>query len=68
MDCICLQRCGIGQLFRVLAPRRRLFHDIGDLDSRSGRNVARGVVRRLQEAGLARIARRPQAFGLVAIK
>jgi predicted methyltransferase len=57
-----------GQLFRVLARRGRLFHYIGDLDSRSGRNVARGVVRRLQEAGFTRIVRRPEAFGLVATK
>jgi predicted methyltransferase len=51
-----------GRLFRVLAPRMRLFHDGGDLDSRSGRNAVRGVVRRLQEAGFARTVRQPQAF------
>ncbi len=55
-------------LFRVLRHKGRLFHYIGDLDSRSGRNVARGVVRRLQEAGFSRIVRRPGAFGLVAYK
>jgi predicted methyltransferase len=53
-------------LFRVLRPKGRLFHYIGDLSSRSGRNVVRGVVRRLQEAGFLRIARRPEAFGVVA--
>ncbi|MCD6290204.1 MAG: methyltransferase domain-containing protein [Anaerolineae bacterium] len=56
------------QLFRVLRPRGRLFHYIGDLDSRSGRNIARGVMRRLQEAGFRRVVRRPKAFGLVAYK
>jgi predicted methyltransferase len=55
-------------LFRILKRRGRLFHYIGDLESRSGRNVARGVVRRLQEAGFGRIVRRPEAFGVVAYK
>lgn len=56
------------QLFRVLKPGGRLFHYIGDLESASGRAVARGVVRRLEEAGFQRIVRRPEAFGLVASK
>ena len=55
-------------LFRVLRCRGRLFHYIGDLDSRSGRNVVRGVARRLEEAGFVRIIRRPAAFGVVAFK
>jgi hypothetical protein len=56
------------RLFRLLSRKGRLFHYIGDLDSRSGRNVAKGVVRRLQEAGFSRVVRRPGAFGLVAYK
>jgi len=56
------------QLHRVLKRRGRLFHYIGDLDSRSGRKVVRGVVRRLQEAGFSRVVRKPGAFGLVAYK
>jgi predicted methyltransferase len=56
------------QLYRVLRRKGRLFHYIGDLDSRSGRNVVRGVVRRLQEAGFSQIVRKPAAFGLVAHK
>jgi predicted methyltransferase len=56
------------QLFRVLRRGGRLFHYIGDLDSRSGRTVVRGGVRRLQEAGFSRVVRRPNAFGLVAYK
>ncbi len=56
------------QLFRVLQRGGRLFHYIGDLSSRSGRNVARGAMRRLQEAGFKRVVRRPEAFGLVAYK
>ena len=55
-------------LFRVLARKGRLFHYIGDPDSRSGRNVMRGVMRRLQEAGFSRIVRKPGAFGVLAIK
>ena len=56
------------ELFRVLRRRGRLFHYIGDLESKSGRVVSRGAVRRLQEAGFTRIVRRPEALGLVAYK
>lgn len=56
------------QLFRVLGSGGRLFHYIGDLESKSGRTVARGAMRRLQEAGFSRVFRRPGAFGLVAYK
>lgn len=56
------------QLYRVLRRGGRMFHYVGDLESRSGRIVVKGVVRRLQEAGFSRVARRPQAFGLVAYK
>jgi predicted methyltransferase len=55
-------------LFRILKRKGRLFHYIGDLESRSGRNVVRGVVQRLQEVGFERIVRRPAAFGVVAYK
>jgi predicted methyltransferase len=53
------------QLYRVLELRGRLFHYIGDLESRSGKRVARGVAERLREAGFHRIHRRPEAFGVV---
>ncbi len=56
------------QLFRVLRRGGRLFHYIGDLESRSGRTVTKGVVRRLQEAGFSKVVRRAKAFGLVAHK
>lgn len=56
------------ELWRVLRRGGRLFHYIGDLDSRSGHGVARGVVRRLQEAGFSQVVRRPEAFGVVAYK
>jgi hypothetical protein len=55
-------------LFRVLRRGGRLYHYIGDLSSKSGANVARGVVRRLQEAGFSRLVRRPEAFGVTAYK
>jgi len=56
------------QLFRVLKRGGRLFHYIGDLESKSGHNVMKGAIRRLQESGFERIVRRPEAFGLLAFK
>jgi predicted methyltransferase len=56
------------QLYRVLKRGGRLFHYIGDLNSKSGSTVTRGALRRLQEAGFTRIARHPEAFGVVAYK
>ena len=54
--------------WRVLRRHGKLFHYIGDPDSRSGARTTRGVVRRLQEAGFARVIARPQAFGVAAYK
>jgi predicted methyltransferase len=56
------------QLFRVLARGGRVFHYIGDLDSKLGQSVSRGAIRRLREVGFSRVVRRPEAFGLVAYK
>jgi predicted methyltransferase len=56
------------ELFRVLKRGGLLFHYIGDLNSTSGRVVAKGAVRRLQAAGFTRVERRPEAFGLVGSK
>lgn len=56
------------QLFRVLRPGGRLFHYIGDLDSASGRRVARGVVERLRQVGFRQVMPRPEAFGVTAHK
>ncbi len=56
------------QLFRVLRRGGRLFHYIGNLESKQGGGLARGVVRRLKEAGFGRVDRRPEAFGVVAYK
>jgi len=57
-----------GQLYRVLRRGGRLFHYIGNLESKHGHKVATGAMRRLHEAGFARVARAPDAFGLVAYK
>lgn len=56
------------QVYRVLRPSGRAFHYIGDPKSRSGRNVTRGVVRRLLESGFKRVKPYPWAFGVVAYK
>lgn len=56
------------ELFRVLAQGGRLFHYLGDPNSRTGARVAKGAIRRLQEAGFARVQPCPEAFGVVACK
>lgn len=55
-------------LYRILRQRGKLFHYIGDPESRSGRSITRGVVRRLGEAGFKRVRRAPKAYGVVAYK
>jgi uncharacterized protein len=56
------------ELYRVLQPGGRLFHYIGDLESRTGSTVAKGAIRRLQEAGFQRVEQRKETFALVAPK
>ncbi len=56
------------RLYRVLRRGGRLFHYIGDPESRSGARVQKGVIRRLQEAGFVRVQARREAFGVVAVK
>ncbi len=56
------------QLYRILKRGGRLFHYIGDLNSKSSGTVTRGVLKRLQEAGFKKVVRRPEAFGVVAYK
>jgi predicted methyltransferase len=55
-------------LYRVLARGGRLFHYVGDLESKSGRGVVRGVIERLKRSGFRQVTRRPEAFGVTAIK
>jgi uncharacterized protein len=56
------------KLHRVLAARGRLFHYLGDPQSRAMKNVTRGVVERLHAAGFSRVRPFPEAFGVVASK
>jgi len=56
------------ELYRILKRGGRLFHYIGNLDSKSSGTVVRGALKRLQEAGFKRVVRRPEAFGVVAYK
>jgi len=56
------------ELYRVRRRRGRLFHYVGDPESKSGQNATRGVLRRLQAAGFARVHPYPRAFGVVAVK
>lgn len=56
------------QAFRVLKHNGRMFHYIGDPESKSGARVTAGAIRRLQQAGFKRIIRAPRAFGIVAYK
>jgi len=56
------------ELYRVLRRGGRLFHYIGDLNSKSSGTVTRGALKRLQEAGFKRVVRHPEAFGVVAYK
>lgn len=51
---------------RVLRRGGKLFHYIGDPDSPFGRSMTQGVMKRLKDAGFARVERRPEAFGVVA--
>ena len=55
-------------LYRILQPGGRLFHYIGNPDSKTGASTTRGVVRRLGKAGFKDVQRKPRAFGLVAVK
>jgi predicted methyltransferase len=56
------------RLLRVIRPGGRLFHYIGNPESRQGATVTRGVIRRLHEAGFHLVRHRPGAFGVLAHK
>jgi uncharacterized protein len=56
------------ECYRVLRRNGKMFHYIGDPESKSGARTTKGVVRRLQEAGFTHVVSRPQAFGVVAFK
>jgi predicted methyltransferase len=56
------------QAYRVLKPNGRMFHYIGNPESKSGGRVTAGVVERLKKAGFSRVSPRPKAFGVLAYK
>ena len=56
------------QLFRVLRTGGKLFHYIGDPETRSGNKITTGVMRRLHDAGFRKVTRKPLAFGVVGLK
>jgi len=56
------------EVMRVLRPRGRMFHYIGDPESKSGRAVTARVRERLRQAGFQRLTPAPRAFGLLAGK
>jgi uncharacterized protein len=56
------------QAFRVLQPRGKLFHYIGDPESASGSRTTKGVVKRLYDAGFKKVVLLPKSFGVVAYK
>ncbi len=57
-----------GELYRVLKHGGKLFHYIGDPESKFGANMTRGVTERLKRAGFKRVKPVPQAFGVLAYK
>lgn len=56
------------ELFRVLRRGGKLFHYIGDPESKFGANTTRGVIERLKAAGFKRVVKRPEAFGALAFR
>lgn len=56
------------QLFRVLRPGGRLFHYLGNPESKQGGSVTRGAIRRLQDAGFQRLKEGREAFGVIAVR
>lgn len=53
-------------VLRVLAPRGRFFHYVGDAESASGARTTRGVVKRLREVGFTQVRVLGDAFGVLA--
>ncbi len=56
------------ELYRILKRGGRLFHYIGDPNSKASGGVTRGALRRLQESGFSRVVRHAEAYGVVAYK
>jgi len=56
------------QVHRIVKPRGRMFHYLGNPESSTGSGVTRGVIKRLYEAGFEKVILQPKAFGVVAYK
>lgn len=56
------------ELYRVLKHKGKLFHYIGDPDSKFGAGITRGVTQRLKAAGFKSVKPAPRAFGVLAQK
>ena len=56
------------ELYRIMRKAAKLFHYIGDPQSKSGKSVTQSVIQRLKESGFKNIRLAPQAFGVVAEK
>jgi len=56
------------ELYRVLKRGGRLFHYVGDPNSKASGSITRGVMRRLQEADFSRVVGRAEAYGVLAYK
>ncbi len=56
------------QIRRLLRPHGRLFHYVGNPESKMGRSTTRQVVRRLYNAGFRQVRPAKRAFGLLAFK
>jgi len=56
------------QAYRVLKRKGRMFHYLGNPNSKAGASLIKGVTRRLREAGFTRTVQKPEAFGIVAYK
>jgi len=55
-------------LFRILKPKGRLYHYVGNPGSRyRGKDIVKGVIKRLQEVGF-KAFRDPDTLGVIAIK
>ena len=54
------------ELYRVLTRKGRLFHYVGDPESKSVKRIWDGVLRRLKEAGFSRVEPVRRAYGIVA--
>ena len=56
------------ELYRVLRRGGKLFHYIGDPESKFGANMTRGVIQRMKSAGFQKIKTAPYAFGVLGFK